>query len=155
MEINILDKAQLSFTHAKWYMMVEGKLQTRATFLRLLASQGIVPRFTLGMKTAPSFILNNLDFSMKFLNHLLKQGEENLNFLTGLFVGMVSKFCDDAEGYLKSVEHYYKDNIDGFESCKDQNRPMDVDDVKYPKAETYQPDEEDFACPLVFIEGGD
>ncbi len=177
-EIDIPTKANPSYRRAKWYLQTEGKLQTRATFLRSLASRGIVPRFALGMKNAPTFIPNSEEFAKKYLKHLQEQGEATLRFLAEALDEMAVEYGDDAKGYLVSVEHFYKEDAEGFDSCKnllaaachrdranvrrnlkrseskDQYRNFELQDIidhlLDPNAETYTPDDTSFDAPLTY-----
>ncbi len=75
-EIDIPPKANPSYRRAKWYLQTEGKLQTRANFLRTLASKDVVPRFAVGMKAVPNFIPRTDAFVAKYYDHLRQQGKD-------------------------------------------------------------------------------
>ena len=122
------------------------------------------------MKAAPAFVPNTEEFTKKYFEHLQKQGEETLRFLADTLDEMAVDYSDDVTGYLISVEHFYKNNTDRFDSCKnllaaachrdranvrrkcseseDQYRNFDMQDILAqlldPNAETFLSDESSF-----------
>ena len=58
------------------------------------------------------------EFTQKSFEHLQKQGKDTQRFRADSLDEMAVDFEDDAEGYQVSIEHFCKEDTDGFDSCK-------------------------------------
>ncbi len=107
-----------SFRRTRGAMVAEAKGQVRSKHLRAMSEANRLPRWALGLESAPAYAPTNRELHEEFVEMVRRQARERMNLLARHLEAKAKYFKNIAQAGLKGIKHLYGDDKKEYEDCK-------------------------------------
>ncbi len=127
-DIVVPQEAADSFRRTRGALVAEAKGQVRSQHLRAMSREGRIPRWALGLESAPAYTPTNRELHEEFAALIRRQAQERMALIAASLESKANYFRNIAEAGLKGIRHLYGRDKAGYKDCRSLLKALSTKD---------------------------
>ncbi len=127
-DIVVPQEAADSFRRTRGALVAEAKGQVRSQHLRAMSREGRIPRWALGLESAPAYTPTNRELHEEFAALIRRQAQERMALIAASLESKAIYFRNIAEAGLKGIRHLYGRDKAGYKDCRSLLKALSTKD---------------------------
>ncbi len=107
-----------SFRRTRGAMVAEAKGQVRSKHLRAMSEANRLPRWALGLESAPAYAPSSREMHEEFVEMVRRQARERMNLMARHLEAKAKYFKNIAQAGLKGIKHLYGNDKKDYDDCR-------------------------------------